>query len=41
MAALLVPVLLAVVVDTLGCFLDEEGARLLSVSACDATHITA
>ena len=38
--ALLVPVLLAVVVDTLGCFLDAEGALLLSTSACDTTHTT-
>ena len=41
MPALLVPVLLAVVVDTLACFLDAEGALLLSVFACDATHTTA
>lgn len=38
MPAFLVPVLLAVVVDTVGCFLDAEGALLLFISACDATH---
>lgn len=40
MPALLVPVVLAVVVDALGCFLDAEGALLLVVTACDATHAT-
>lgn len=41
MPALLVPVLLAVVMDELGCFLDAEGALLLLVTACDATHAAA